>query len=657
MTGPIDVPVELQLTTPPTDPAQVAAQLLAGAVPLIGAALDASIDLDLPGIRGAADHFGAAVLVEFRAGRDGDLLGGFVALGRLELRPPQSISIALAPPLPGGGRLENAGPTRYRGAIGIDLGAVIVAGYAALDVGDPVSVAALLSGTFRPPIQLSFGFTLVGVGGVVGINRRIDTDALSAALSSGELGAMLFPSDPVGQADSVLPALDRCFPVSRGDFFVGPMLKLGWGTPTLVSATLAFIVGTDGVVIIGQVRLSLPCEDAPFALFNVIVMGVVNSSGVAIDGSLVNSRIGPVTLDGDARFRLTGGQNGTMALSVGGFHPKYTPPPGMSGMKRLAAELSPLPIASIRLEGYCALTTETAQLGGAVFVRADLAIAAVDGHASFDAIIAFSPFHFRADFHASLALELFGERVAGVSVSADFSGPGHWELNGSVTIEILWFDIDVDLHLEWGSALDRAPATDDPVQLVANQLRLRGNWAADAGTAERMVVLGGGVPGTDTPLSPSGALRAVQMAAPLDVVLTRIGGARLAVPVTVSVEGGASAIQQGFSRGLYVDVDESTMGASGALQAWNAGVVVGEAGLTSSVAVTKTLDFEDALLSPDGDDVGFSRLLRSAVRADSLFEQVVAGGAAARRRDALESTAITELKPVAAFALLEATHG
>ena len=46
--------------------------------------------------------------------------------------------------------------------------------------------------TFLPPIQLSFGFSLDRVGGIVGVNRRADTDALRAAVRTGTAGDVLF---------------------------------------------------------------------------------------------------------------------------------------------------------------------------------------------------------------------------------------------------------------------------------------------------------------------------------------------------------------------------------------------------------------------------------------------------------------------------------
>ena len=51
-----------------------------------------------------------------------------------------------------------------------------------------------------PSIQLGFGFTLTGVGGVAGINRTIDPDALGSAVRSGSLDTILFPADPIAEA-------------------------------------------------------------------------------------------------------------------------------------------------------------------------------------------------------------------------------------------------------------------------------------------------------------------------------------------------------------------------------------------------------------------------------------------------------------------------
>jgi hypothetical protein len=643
MSDPAHVGVDIRLVAP-DDPTP--AQLLGDPWKVGGVRLDLSAVLTLPGVHGEVDRFGVEAFLVVHPKGDGDLLGGFFALAGPDAHEPEAIGLALAGPLPGGGRLEHVG-SAYRGAIGVDLGAVVIAGFASLELDEPISVVAVLSATFRPPIQLSFGFTLVGVGGTVGVNRRVDREGIAAALSSGALGELFFPRDPVGDAGSILPALDRSFPVSSGDFFVGPMLKLGWGTPTIASGTLAVIAGSTGVVIVGSLRLSLPCEDVPFAQFNVTVVGLIDATGVSIDGSLVNSHVGPVTVDGDARFRLTGD---TMALSVGGFHPQYTPPQGMSGMKRLRAELSTNPLTTMRLEGYTALTSDCVQFGGSVEIRADVGVAAIDGGASFDAIIYFSPFRFSAAFRAHLAAEVLGERVAGISVTATFAGPGHWELVGQFSVEVLWWDVDVPVELSWGDPLLDPVSTERAEELVAGQLELATSWTADLHQGARMVILAEGVDQQQGVLSPLGLLVGTQMAAPLEIELTRLGGRRLAEPVTVHIDPAgvaATPADRGFPDGLFFERDVDLSHPSALVQR-QAGVTLGDGTPRFLEHLTKDLDFEDAILDPDGT---LTRLKASPVLLEHA-ELLVAAGIAARRRDFSEPPVVA-----AAFAVIGAEHG
>ncbi len=59
----------------------------------------------------------------------------------------------------------------------------------------------LLIITFNfPPIQLSFGFTLNGVGGLGGINRTMAVDALHAGFRAHTLNDILSPPDPIANA-------------------------------------------------------------------------------------------------------------------------------------------------------------------------------------------------------------------------------------------------------------------------------------------------------------------------------------------------------------------------------------------------------------------------------------------------------------------------
>ena len=61
----------------------------------------------------------------------------------------------------------------------------------------------IISAQFTP-IQLGFGFTLNGVGGMVGINRAIDTTALANLVRAGQSEELLFPKNVVADAPTIV---------------------------------------------------------------------------------------------------------------------------------------------------------------------------------------------------------------------------------------------------------------------------------------------------------------------------------------------------------------------------------------------------------------------------------------------------------------------
>jgi hypothetical protein len=204
----------------------------------------------------------------------------------------------------GGGYLDHPVERTWRGAVTARIGPIAVDGFAIITVGNEFSLLVLLTAEFIPPIQLSFGFTLVGVGGMVGINRRPEVPALQQAVGTGDLSRLLFPSDAAADAPRLLPVLDSCFPASPGDFVVGPMLKIGWGTPTLVSATIGVLVASSGVIILGRVAITLPFEEVALIRLQAVVLGVIDGTGLTIAASLADSHIVGIPVEGDVRLRI-----------------------------------------------------------------------------------------------------------------------------------------------------------------------------------------------------------------------------------------------------------------------------------------------------------------------------------------------------------------
>ena len=61
-------------------------------------------------------------------------------------------------------------------------------------------------------------------------------EALAEGVRTGAIDSVMFPHDVVANAPRIISDLRTFFPPQEGTFLIGPMAKLGWGTPTLVSA-------------------------------------------------------------------------------------------------------------------------------------------------------------------------------------------------------------------------------------------------------------------------------------------------------------------------------------------------------------------------------------------------------------------------------------
>ncbi len=526
----------------------------------VGVTVDAA--LELMGLRLSAGGARASVVLPFtHDGRPG--LPQELAV---VLEKPQSFSAKLdLPIISAGGSLAHVGTT-YRGSLQADLGVVTVTGYAVLTPQAHPDFVVVLAAEFDPGIQLSFGFTLLGVGGLIGVNRGPDREKLSAALSSGALSQLLFPPRGVS-ADRTLATLDECFPRRPGAFVAGPMLELGWGTPTLVSAAVAVLVSDDALTVLGRLLLTLPDERLDLIHLEALVLGRVDADGLAIDATLVNSRIVTVPIEGDFRLRARGGDDGLFALSAGGFHPDFVPPPGMAGMKRLGTHISPAPLVDLRLEAYLAVTPNAAQLGARVEIMAGIDGFSLRGSGSFDAILTLAPaLRLDARFTASVRIECAGFDVAGVALSLAVSGPDPWRARGRATITVFGADVDIDLP-EIGGGEPPAPPP-PPVRSPAAAL------AALLSQAERWCPVGSEVPGLvqrapgSTGVHPLAPLAFDQSVVPLGTSIRRMDGLPLAAPVTLEVRDAAGTTFATPRKAAFVprelfDVDPAAQRSSG----------------------------------------------------------------------------------------------
>ena len=376
---------------------------------------------------------------------------------------PTGIGVDLSlPVLSGGGFLASTGPGGYGGVLDLDLIEITVQAFGLLQLpvgGQPLSFVAIISIQFPfPGIQLGFGFSLSAVGGVVAVNRRLDTPSLQSAVIDGSANELLFPVDPASHGPAIIATLGQVFPVAEGHVVVGPMLQIAWGGRILTLAIAVVIDLPNPVqfVIIGRLTLALPDPLLPLVFIQATVVGSFQfspSPSTSVLASLDGSYIAGIALDGDLLFLLRGGDDAAFVLSMGGFHPRYSPPAGVPHLKRLTLAITPPGLPGLRAEAYVAVTSNSVQFGAHLELCAEIAGCGVEGWFDFDALFEWDPvFLFSVSCSAGVAVQVLGETLMGISFSLVLEGPAPWHVHGTGSVDLFLFSASLDFDASWGSA-------------------------------------------------------------------------------------------------------------------------------------------------------------------------------------------------------------
>ena len=510
----------------------------------------------------------------------------------LALQPPTGAGLSVdAGVIHGGGYVQHTG-TDYGGALDLELGPIQIKAVALVST-DPFSMVLVLSVEFIPAIQLSFGFTLNAVGGLVALERTISTQALLAGIHDHTADTVLFPQDPVAAAPTILQLLKQMFPPQQGAFVAGPMLELGWGAPiSFVTARLGVVIALPDpkVILIGSLRVALPDPDVPIVDLRADLYGEITPDHLLFRVSLAGSRLAGFSISGDFGLLIGWGEHPDLAISAGGFHPHYSPPGELAGMNRVSVDISPPAFITMRAEAYLALTSNSFQLGTRVELRAEVAGVGAEGHLQFDALVLWSPtFHFEIDLSAGVSLYAFGESFASVDLRLHLEGPGPWVASGHASLSVLFFDVDFDLpRISWGEGDNPVPAPfpllDKVSQALSDPKAWQAQLPADTDMLARLVALPeGGAP----VVHPLGALEARQHVAPLETVIDHVGAnpvddnrVNLGQP-TLSANGQPGVVAKAvshatelFSAGNFLNLTDDQKLSRPAFEPFPAGIVI-----------------------------------------------------------------------------------
>ncbi len=381
------------------------------------------------------------------------------------------------------------------------------------------SLLLVITAEFAQGIQLGFGFTLLGVGGSSASTGRSPAGAARRRPQRRGRSSDV-PEGRLANAPRIISDLKTFFPPRAGTFLIGPMAKIGWGTPTLVRIALGIIVEIPGnIAAIGVVRVAIPNADAPLILLQVSFAGALefDRKRFFFFAALFESRIGFQTLEGEMGLLLAFGTGANFVLTVGGFHPRFIAPPlpfpSPHRIKRRSSTRRPR--VSMRTATWRSRRTPCSSAR-----RLELFFGFksfyVQGHLPFDALFRFSPFHFTVDIAASLSVKVFGAGLFSVKIRGTLDGPAPWHVEGHGSISLLFWSLDVDFSKTWGESLNDVLPPVAVFPLLVAELAKAENWRALLPPANRLLVSVRSRTATaDLVLHPLGALQVSQRALPL----------------------------------------------------------------------------------------------------------------------------------------------
>jgi hypothetical protein len=578
---------------------------------------------------------------------------------RLGFKSPTGLGLAIAAgPVSGGGYLFcDPDKGEYAGVAELSIGILSLKAIGLLNTRLPdgrpgFSLLLIITAEF-PPIQLGFGFTLLGVGGLLGVHRTIMLDALRDGVRTRALESILFPRDPVANAAQLLAVLRTVFPPAEARFVFGPMVKLGWGPNQLLELEVALILELPSplrLVVLGRIQAVLPDKQAAVVQLRLDVLGIldVDRGEVSVDAALVDSRIAAFTLSGEMALRAGWKATKGFALAVGGFHPRFAPPPGFPALQRLAISLATTDNPRIRLEAYLAVTSNTVQFGARLDLYVEAGPFSAAAYAALDAIVQFTPFHFAVTLSMGIDIAWNRSPFLHAQLEATLEGPTPWHAFGHLEFNVLFLKARIGVDLTVGEAAAEEPARVDLAEVLRAAFEAEDALAAGLPPTARAGASLRTLPAADGPVvHPFGRFTVRQRALPLQTTVGRYGAAvpapgtatrfeLLEVTVGTTKLSDPPAVLDDFAAAQFADLSDDERLSRPAFEAMPSGAVAAAAGRyrwvedaqQRPVASEAAITYDEAVID---DPAGPPQSSRLGVPLDAtVAELLVAGGAAAR---------------------------
>jgi len=385
-------------------------------------------------------------------------------------------------------------------------------------------------------------------------------------------------------------------------------------------------------------KVALPDEKAALLVLQVNFIGAIefDKKRVWFFASLFESRILFMTIEGEMGLLVAWGDDANFVVSVGGFHPAFKAPPlPFPEPRRIAISILNTDFARIRVEGYFAVTSNTAQFGASVELFFGVSAFKVDGHLAFDALFQFSPFYFIITISASLSVKVFGIGLFSVHFRGSLEGPTPWRVAGTGSISLLFFDIDVDFSHTWGEEADTHLPPIKVVPLLVAEFEKLENWKTKLPGSNKLFVSLRTIDATtDLVLHPIGTLQISQRAIPLELQLDKIGNQKpedanyFTVAVSAAGLRKTGDLNESFAMAQFKNMDDSQKLSSPAYEKWKSGLELSAstAQANTSLAVKRVVRYEKIII-----DTNYQRFVKPLfVWFANLFSLFLNGNAVSK---------------------------
>lgn len=583
----------------------------------VQAEVSASAGLAIGPLQVSIDRIGVLGLITFPD--DGGNFGP-IDLGA-NFKPPSGAGLAIdAVGVSGGGFLAHDDVKKdYSGVLQLSFDNLMLRAWGLITTqvagGDGYSLLAMVDADF-PPIQLGWGFTLNGAGGLMAMHRTADLDALRAGLKADKLSMVLFQKKPIVNASQILGQLDALFPPAQGRFLFGPLALIGWGTPNLLTIALAVILELPEpvrILLLARLAVHLPSDSNALVRVNMDAVGVLDlsASTFALDAVLFDSKLMGFALSGGMALRADWSAKREFLLSIGGFHPQFTPPVGFPALDRIAIDMPSSSITKMRMAAYLAIASNSVQFGATLDVMIGVSEFNLSGHLGFDALLQIEPFHFTADISASIALSVGGDDLMSVGLDATLSGPAPWNIAGKFKIHLFFVTLHKHFSYTWGADTPSQPILSVAVlTLVQDALRDARNWGTSLpSTAPALASIRSRDAGTPV-VHPLSQLEVHQRVSPLGLAITRFGsspinGANLFTIDNLLVNGtpvwsDSAAIQDDFAPAQFFDLSDQDKLAGPSFEPYDAGVRCAPKAVRCGPSNFKTVAYETSYIDRAG---------------------------------------------------------